>query len=248
MYRVPVNNTEVDSTEPAHVTSDLHLAIDTITSASVSIPPKQKPRRKKFAAVDDVVHLRAVNAFRPWRAPVGTFNGIMKVFEDIAVQCGANPEFGVDKPGAELRARFGTLMKEFKRDQCKSMRKSGTGEQFEERDRLLLDIIAQTDDTNDIIEADNRVKEAKQRSIESSGELMWSLAMNEIDETEGSERGNVLLSPEGRERERKRAAQPGSAQKGKVAKRERPAVVMGALTERLKSSSEEEGNKYDYKP
>ncbi|KAE8962586.1 hypothetical protein PR002_g29555 [Phytophthora rubi] len=60
-------------------------------------------------------------------------------------------------------------MKEFKRDQCRSMRKSGTVEQFEERDRLLLDIIAQTDVWNDKIEAENRVKEAKQRSIQSSG-------------------------------------------------------------------------------
>ncbi|KAE8895076.1 hypothetical protein PF010_g20372 [Phytophthora fragariae] len=95
------------------------------------------------------------------------------------------------------------------------MRKSGTVEQFEERDRLLLDIIAQTDDWGDKIEADNRVKEAKQRSIESSGELMPRLAMNEIEETEDSERGSALLSPEGRERGRKRAAQPGSAQKGR---------------------------------
>ncbi|KAE9028352.1 hypothetical protein PF008_g20649 [Phytophthora fragariae] len=86
------------------------------------------------------------------------------------------------------------------------MRKSGTVEQFEERDRLLLDIIAQTDDWSDKIEADNRVKEAKQRSIESSGELMPRLAMNEIEETEDSERGKSL-----------------------------------------KSASEEEGNKYEYK-
>ncbi|KAE8990115.1 hypothetical protein PF004_g15793 [Phytophthora fragariae] len=169
MYRVPATNTEVDSTEQAHVTSDLHLAIDTSTSASVDIPPNQKPLRKKFAAMDDIVLLRAVHAFRPWRVPVGTSNGIMKVFEDIAVQCGANPEFGVDKPGAALRTRFRTLMKEFKRDQCRSMRKSGTVEQFEERDRLLLDIIAQTDVWNDKIEVENRVKEAKQRSIQSSG-------------------------------------------------------------------------------
>ncbi|KAE9340608.1 hypothetical protein PR003_g10403 [Phytophthora rubi] len=95
------------------------------------------------------------------------------------------------------------------------MRKSGTVEQFEEGDRLLLDIIAQTDDWSDKIEADNRVKEAKQRSIESSGELMPRLAMNEIEETEDSERGSALLAPESRERGRKRAAQPGSAQKGR---------------------------------
>ncbi|KAE8990117.1 hypothetical protein PF010_g16160 [Phytophthora fragariae] len=71
--------------------------------------------------------------------------------------------------------------------------------------------------------------------------------MNEIDETEDSERGSPLLSPVGRERGRKRAAQPVSAQKGKVTKRERLAVVMDALTEILKSAGEEEGSKYEYK-
>ncbi|KAF1783170.1 hypothetical protein GQ600_25515 [Phytophthora cactorum] len=68
----------------------------------------------------------------------------MKVIEDIAVHCGANLGFGVNKLGMALRNRFGMLAKEFKKDQCRSMRKSGTVEQFEERERILLDVIALT--------------------------------------------------------------------------------------------------------
>ncbi|KAF1786406.1 hypothetical protein GQ600_4946 [Phytophthora cactorum] len=70
----------------------------------------------------------------------------MKVFEGIAVHCGADPEFGVNNPGMALRTRLDTLAKEFKKDQCRSTRKSGTVKQFEERERLLLDIVAQTND------------------------------------------------------------------------------------------------------
>ncbi|ETL94178.1 hypothetical protein L917_07808, partial [Phytophthora nicotianae] len=208
--------------------------------------------RKKFAAVDDVVLLRAVNAFRPWRAPVGTSNGIMKVFEDIAFQCGADPDFGVDKPGVALRTRFGTLMKEFKRDQCRSMRKSGTVEQYEERDRLLVDITTQVDDWNTKVTADNKVKEAKQLAIENSGDLMRRIAMNEIDEDDTNTEDDDI-STDGKYTQarqklgKKRLTRPGSAQKGKITKRERLAVVMDALTESLKSASGKDNSKYEYK-
>jgi hypothetical protein len=156
-----MNSTDAQSTDPergvdacffanpVQISTAFHPTIETNAVTCVETPHKRKPLRQKFAAVDDVVLLRVVNAFRPWRAPVGTANCIMKVFEDIAVHCGASPEFGVDKPDIALRTRFATLVREFKRDQCRSMRKSGTVVQFKERYRLLLDIIAQPDDWSD---------------------------------------------------------------------------------------------------
>ncbi|KAI9983813.1 hypothetical protein PInf_007888 [Phytophthora infestans] len=86
-------------------------------------------------------------------------------------------------------------------------------EQFGERDRLLLDIIAQTDDWNEKLEATNKIKEAKQVGIESSGELMRRLAMNESvagdddDENDDGEEDSDAASKVGR----KRSAQLGSA-------------------------------------
>ncbi|GMG17391.1 unnamed protein product [Phytophthora fragariaefolia] len=53
------------------------------------------PLRQKFAAVDDIVLLKAVNTFRPWTAAVGTSKGIMKVFEDIAIHCQLDESFGL---------------------------------------------------------------------------------------------------------------------------------------------------------
>ncbi|KAI9979722.1 hypothetical protein PInf_028016 [Phytophthora infestans] len=154
------------------------------TQLATTVDKSNPASRKKFAAVDDVVLLRAVNAFQPWRAPVGTAKGIMKVFDDIAVHCGADPEIGVNKR-----------------------------EQFGERDRLLLDIIAQTDDWNEKLEATNKIKEAKQVGTESSGELMRRLAMNKSvagdddDENDDGEEDSDAASKVGR----KRSAQLGSA-------------------------------------
>ncbi|KAF4149860.1 hypothetical protein GN958_ATG00949 [Phytophthora infestans] len=203
------------------------------TQLATTVDKSNPASRKKFAAVDDVVLLRAVNAFQPWRAPVGTAKEIMKVFDDIAVHCGAHPEIGVNKRGTALCTRFITLLRELKRDQCQSMRRSGFVEQFGERDRLLLDIIAQTDDWNEKLEATNKIKEAKQVGIESSGELMRRLAMNESvagdddDENDDDEEDSDAAS--------------------KITKRERLAVVMDALTGSLKTTSEDDGNKYEFK-
>ncbi|KAI9997426.1 hypothetical protein PInf_001290 [Phytophthora infestans] len=89
----------------------------------------------------------------------------------------------------------------------------GFVEQFGERDRLLLDIIAQTDDWNENLEATNKIKEAKQVGIESSGELMRRLAVNESvagdddDENDDGEKDSDAASKVGR----KRSAQLGSA-------------------------------------
>ncbi|KAG2793940.1 hypothetical protein PC129_g22676 [Phytophthora cactorum] len=160
--------------------------------------PTPQPTRKKFAGVADVVLLRAVSTFRSWRAPVGTANGIMKVFEDIAVHCDADPEFVST---------------------------------------------SRTNDWDEKIEADNRIKQANQQPMESSGELMRRLAMNEASDDDSQE--DVSDSPAD-ESSRKRSAEPESAKK-KITKKERLAVVMDALTESLKTVSEEDRGKYEYK-
>ncbi|KAF4148901.1 hypothetical protein GN958_ATG01915 [Phytophthora infestans] len=65
--------------------------------------------RQKFAAVDDIVLLKAVNTFRPWAAAVGTSKGIMKVFDDIAIHCRLDQSFGLKKPGTAMRTHFTNL-------------------------------------------------------------------------------------------------------------------------------------------
>lgn len=79
-------------------------------------------QRKRFATIDHVILLRAVNAFRPWQAAVGTSNGITKVFDDIAAHCEADPSFKVVKRGPAIKTRFTALLKQFNINQCQSMR------------------------------------------------------------------------------------------------------------------------------
>ncbi|KAI9979496.1 hypothetical protein PInf_029362 [Phytophthora infestans] len=105
--------------------------------------------RQKFAAVDDIVLLKAVNTFRPWTAAVGTSKGIMKVFDDIAIHCRLEQSFGLKKPGTAMRTRFTNLVNQYKADQCQSMRKSGTTEEYAEREVLLQNIVTLMNDWED---------------------------------------------------------------------------------------------------
>ncbi|GMF19480.1 unnamed protein product [Phytophthora lilii] len=61
--------------------------------------PTPSPVRKNFTASDDLILLRAVNMMKPWEAPKGTSNGIMKSFEKIACMCQKMNGFVQDKPG-----------------------------------------------------------------------------------------------------------------------------------------------------
>ncbi|KAG6942043.1 hypothetical protein JG687_00019287 [Phytophthora cactorum] len=136
----------------------------------------------------------------------------MKVIEDIAVHCGANLGFGVNKLGMALRNRFGMLAKEFKKDQCRSMRKS-------ERERILLDVIALTNGWDENIESDNNIKQAKQRkATKSSEELMRRLAMKEASDDDSQEDVSDLPAAKS---SRKRSAEPGRAKKKRTEEKRR---------------------------
>ena len=106
----------------------------------------------------------------------------MKVFEDIAQKCQQDSKFGVTKGGAALRTRFNTLISQFRLDECRSMRQSGTVEEYGEREQLLQDIITQMDDWKECIETGKAEKMRKKIGIENSGELLRQIAMDEIDE------------------------------------------------------------------
>ncbi|KAI9996246.1 hypothetical protein PInf_013629 [Phytophthora infestans] len=136
--------------------------------------------RQKFAAVDDIVLVKAVNTFRPWTTAVGTSKGIMKVFDDIAIHCRFDKSFGLKKPGAAIRTRFTNLVTQYKTDQCQSMQGSGTVEEYAEREMLPQNIVALMNGWEDKGAQRKENQTAKQRGIERSGELLRSLAMGEI--------------------------------------------------------------------
>ncbi|KAG9407980.1 hypothetical protein AC1031_021218 [Aphanomyces cochlioides] len=125
--------------------------------------------RKKFAAVDD-------------RAPAGTSSSIMKVFDDIAIHCAKHKKFGVKKNGPALRTRFTALVKEFKTDQCISMRQSGTSEEFRERQVLLQGIVSQMDDWSERVVEEKQQRDTKANALLKSGEYLKRLAMDELND------------------------------------------------------------------
>ncbi|GMF64003.1 unnamed protein product [Phytophthora fragariaefolia] len=111
----------------------------------------------------------------------------MNVFNQIAALCRLDPAFDLKKQGPAMRTRFNTLMSQFKADQCQSMRKSGTVEEYEEREVLLQNILNQIQDWNDKEAEEKERKTAKQRGIESSGALLRRLAMGEVAEDDDDE-------------------------------------------------------------
>ncbi|KAI9984537.1 hypothetical protein PInf_005895 [Phytophthora infestans] len=203
--------------------------------------------RQKFAAVDDIVLLKAVNTFRPWTATVGTSKGIMKVFDDIAIHCRLEQSFGLKKPGTAMRTRFTNLVNQYKADQCQSMRKSGTTEEYAEREVLLQNIVTLMNDWEDKEAQRKEEQTAKQRGIERSGELLRSLAMGEIAFDEEEELDFALDSSRSGEDSGEATDAATSGRKNKITKRERLDVVSNGITSALLEASEDEKAKYQYK-
>ncbi|RLN49321.1 hypothetical protein BBJ28_00025397 [Nothophytophthora sp. Chile5] len=191
----------------------------------------------------------------------------MKVFDDIAAQCKADLEFMVAKQEAALRTRFSSLVREYKNDQCRSMRKSGAVEQYKERECLLQDIIAQMGDWQEQINAEKGVRGAKQQTIDSSVELQLSLTMGELEDDSTSEEEessvNEALATEDSATVALGASylrgdqhdwtpfQPRSVKKLRTTKRERErvrlVVMMDSLPDSIQSINEEDSGKYEYK-
>ncbi|EEY54826.1 uncharacterized protein PITG_08385 [Phytophthora infestans T30-4] len=144
----------------------------------------------------------------------------MKVFDDIAIHCRLEQSFGLKKPGTAMRTRFTNLVNQYKADQCQSMRKSGTTEEYAERE---------------------------QRGIERSGELLRSLAMGEIAFDEEEELDFALDSSRSGEDSGEATDAATSGRKNKITKRERLDVVSNGITSALLEASEDEKAKYQYK-
>ncbi|CAK4617764.1 hypothetical protein LEN26_014668 [Aphanomyces euteiches] len=84
------------------------------------------------------------------------------------------------KKGTKLRARFDLLLKRFQLDETRFKRKSGTTEEYNERDQLLTDIKIRIDDhASQTATLKERTKH-KAEDIENSGLLMRQMAMKEI--------------------------------------------------------------------
>ncbi|EQC27049.1 hypothetical protein SDRG_15163 [Saprolegnia diclina VS20] len=129
----------------------------------------------KFACKHDIVMLRSVGLLEPWAAAHGA---VMSTWEAIAESLADASDFGLkNKKGPALKTRFESIMNKFKKSEFQSLRKSGTVEEYEEREQLLTDIKARMDDYTANATVRKDAEKKKQEGIEGSGVLMRRLAM-----------------------------------------------------------------------
>ncbi|OQS05122.1 hypothetical protein THRCLA_02692 [Thraustotheca clavata] len=107
--------------------------------------------RKSFNAWDDVLLCRVVNQRKPWMAPSGE---IMITWGEIAESLMHTRGFGVKKDGPACKTRFEKILKMTIGGEKDMLRKTGTEEEYEERERLLREMYDQIDQYRDGREPD----------------------------------------------------------------------------------------------
>ncbi|RHY03061.1 hypothetical protein DYB36_003722 [Aphanomyces astaci] len=135
--------------------------------------------KKSFACEDDILLLKGINSVTPWEAPSGQ---VMNTWADLAKDLRDNRRFRLTKDGPACKSRFEKLIKAHSGDSLAAMRRSGTDEEFGERDQLLEDISSQMEDHRVLKEAGSAVEAKKKNGIEKSGVIMRQLAMESLDD------------------------------------------------------------------
>ncbi|KAF0691465.1 hypothetical protein As57867_017261, partial [Aphanomyces stellatus] len=130
----------------------------------------------KFSCDHDIQLLKQVSLTRPWEVDHGN---VMLACEEVAIQLGRSPSFKINKKASALKTRFETIMNKFKAGEASSKRKSGTVEEYEEREQLLTDMRSLMRDHEESSDARRDVKKRKAEGIESSGVLMRRMAIAE---------------------------------------------------------------------
>lgn len=135
-----------------------------------------KAPRLRFAAIDDVVMLRLVNAKQPWAS-----SKVMAAWESISEELTKTEEFGVvGKKGAAVKSRFDMLRKKFAQNEMESLKKSGVSEEFEERELLLTDIVSRMMAFEEASAKEKAYAKARADGIEVSGVTVREMAMQSM--------------------------------------------------------------------
>ncbi|RHZ32873.1 hypothetical protein DYB31_004885 [Aphanomyces astaci] len=126
----------------------------------------------------DIQLLKQVNLSKPWEAGYGK---VMAAWVEVCREVIRIPGFKINKKPQGLKTRFDLLIKTHCEGEMASMRKSGTSEDYTERDLLLTDIKARMDDFDKTAAARKNTVKRKIDSIENSGALMRRMAMGNLD-------------------------------------------------------------------
>ncbi|KAG9405610.1 hypothetical protein AC1031_003515 [Aphanomyces cochlioides] len=147
----------------------------------------------------------------------------MLAWNEVAQEL-ANTPRGVKKKPLSHKVRFEFLVEKEEKKDMASLRKSGSSEQIDERDQLLVHIRARMADFAESADVRRDASKRKQEGVENSGVLMRRMAMEE-------------LTPQGLEKE-------GEEHKRKKIKAVRTASVdMNNIMEVIRSGIEERANR-----
>ncbi|EQC29852.1 hypothetical protein SDRG_12398 [Saprolegnia diclina VS20] len=130
---------------PTQALVDLSLPMGT-NKNSLDIASGGAVLRKSFNAWDDVLLCRAVNARKPWTAPSGE---IMLYWAEIADTLMRTRGFGVKKDGPACKTRFEKILRMTIGGEKEMLRKTGTDDEYDERERLLRNMYEQIDQYRD---------------------------------------------------------------------------------------------------
>ncbi|KAG9412121.1 hypothetical protein AC1031_017751 [Aphanomyces cochlioides] len=144
---------------------------------SIEVHPDESSSRGKFACRDDVSLLQQVSLCRPWEAGYGK---VMEHWAEIATKLKDTSSFRLKKNAPALKTRFEAIMAKFSNGEAASIRKSGTVEEYDERDQLLTDIKMRMNDFAQNEDLRKDVETRKREGIENSGMLMRTMAMAEM--------------------------------------------------------------------
>ncbi|ETV63634.1 hypothetical protein H257_19436, partial [Aphanomyces astaci] len=122
--------------------------------------------------------LKQVNLSKPWEAG---YDKVMAAWVEVCREVNRIPGYKINKKPEGLKTRFDLLIKTHCEGEVASMRKSGTSEDYTEKDLLLTDIKARMDDFDETAAARKDNVKRKIDSIVNSGALMRRMAMGNLD-------------------------------------------------------------------
>ncbi|KAH9117591.1 hypothetical protein LEN26_012567 [Aphanomyces euteiches] len=115
----------------------------------------------------------------------------MASWEEIASALKIMPGFQLKtKTGPVLKSRFEAIMTRFSQGEVESMRKSGSNEDYQERQQLMTDIQSRIEDYAQVKEVRRDAEKRKSEGIENSGTLIRKLAMAELASSKESDQSD----------------------------------------------------------
>ncbi|KAG9398980.1 hypothetical protein AC1031_012358 [Aphanomyces cochlioides] len=141
--------------------------------------PLSTPATTQFSAHDDIILCQYINVVQPWLSP----GSMMLKWAEVAEKLSNDPACRLNKDGPGCRSRWARLRREHTSNSKKSSRKSGTSEDYDERDIIIQDLVTRILDYEEQTTAkrDNAKNSAK--AIEKSGIVMRQMAMDALSES-----------------------------------------------------------------